>query len=46
VGDILVFTVMPEDTEGKRSTVALAKSWAQLLAKGLEAALPGSGFYV
>jgi len=45
VSNILVFTVMPEDTEGQLSTVALAKSWAQLLAKGLQVALPGSGFY-
>jgi len=45
VGTILVFTVMPDDTEGQMSTVALAKSWAQLLGKGLQTALPGSGFY-
>jgi hypothetical protein len=45
VGDVLVFTVMPEDTDGTTSTVDLAKSWAKLLAQGLSQALPGSGFY-
>ncbi len=45
VGDVLVFTVMPEDTDGATSTVDLAKSWAKLLAQGLSQALPGSGFY-
>ncbi len=45
VGDILVFTVMPEDTEGVESTVALANTWAQRLAQGLSRAMPGAGFY-
>jgi hypothetical protein len=45
VGDILVFTVMPEDTEGVESTVDLANTWAQRLALGLSRAMPGSGFY-
>ncbi|HXX37734.1 MAG TPA: hypothetical protein VEP50_06205 [bacterium] len=45
VGNALIFTVMPEDTDGTMSTLDLAKYWAKLLAQGLSKALPGSGFY-
>lgn len=45
VGDMLVFTVMPEDTDNIESTADLAKTWAKLLAQGLSQALPGPGFY-
>ena len=45
VNDFLVFTVMPQDTDGKMSTLDLAKYWARLLAEGLSKALPGPGFY-
>ncbi len=46
VGDLLVFTVTPQDAAGtSATTVQLARQWAQLLAQGLSKALPDSTFY-
>lgn len=45
VGNLLVFTVTPDDAEGTSvKPVELARQWAQRLAMGLSNALPGSGF--
>jgi hypothetical protein len=45
VGDRLVFTVAPVDTEGNVTTDTLARQWAHLLAQGLNKAIPSSSFY-
>lgn len=46
VGDMLVFTVTPEDAAGTPVTpMQLAKQWAGLLAQGLSRALPDSTFH-
>jgi len=46
VGNILVFTVTPDDAAGTSSTpMQIAKQWAALLGEGLTRALPGSNFY-
>lgn len=46
VGDVLVFTVTPDDTAGTSVTpVTLARQWAQRLAQGLSQALPDSNFH-
>lgn len=46
VGDLLVFTVTPEDAAGTSVTpMQLAKQWAGLLAQGLSKALPDSTFH-
>jgi hypothetical protein len=46
VGDVLVFTVTPDDTAGTSVTpVTLARQWAQRLAQGLSQALPTSNFH-
>lgn len=47
VGDMLVFTVTPEDAEGTSVTpLTLARQWAQRLAEGLGNALPDAKFHV
>jgi len=47
VGDLLVFTVTPQDAAGTSvTTLQLARQWAQLLAQGLSKALPDSSFHV
>ena len=46
VGDILVFTVTPDDAAGTSMTpMQIARQWASLLAKGLSNAMPGSVFH-
>jgi hypothetical protein len=46
VGNILVFTVTPDDAVGTSSTpMQIAKQWAALLGEGLTRALPGASFY-
>jgi hypothetical protein len=46
VGNILAFTVTPQDTAGTTvTTMQLAHQWAQLLAEGLSKALPDSTFH-
>jgi hypothetical protein len=46
VGNILVFTVTPDDAQGTSSTpMQIAKQWAALLGEGLTRALPGANFY-
>lgn len=46
VGDILVFTVTPEDAQGTSVTpLELARQWAQKLAEGLGRALPDARFH-
>ncbi len=47
VGELLVFTVTPQDAAGTSvTTLQLARQWAQLLAQGLSKALPDSNFHV
>ena len=47
VGDVLVFTVTPDDAEGTSVTpLTLARQWAQRLAEGLGNALPDAKFHV
>jgi len=46
VGDRLVFTVAPVDTDGTVTADTLARQWAQRLAQGLNKAIPSAGgFY-
>ena len=46
VGDVLVFTVTPEDAAGERMTpVEVAHQWARLLAEGLNRAIPDADFH-
>lgn len=47
VGDLLVFTVTPDDAEGTTVTpLVLARQWAQRLAEGLRYALPDAHIHV
>jgi hypothetical protein len=51
VGDLLVFTVTPDDTQGPpvaphTTTGELARQWAQRLAEGLSRALPDRTFHL
>ncbi len=46
VGDVLVFTVTPDDAAGTSVTpLELARQWARLLAQGLSKALPDASFH-
>jgi hypothetical protein len=46
VGDVLVFTVTPQDASGSWLTpVEVAHQWARLLAEGLSRAIPDADFH-